>query len=173
MQKKTADGVAAHIRQKQGAYRPQQHVQMIHFVDVLLKDIFEMGREFPWKKPDKCPCCGNWKVWGHGFVSAFFHGFCCALWLKRYRCPACGCVIRMRPASHFSRFQSSRHTIRSTLLYRINAGRWPKDSCKSRQRHWLKNLKRQKTAWLHWKAELSQAFDLLLDQGRVPVTSAI
>jgi len=52
---------------------------MIHFVDVLLKDIFEMGREFPWKKPDKCPCCGNWKVWGHGFVSAFFHGFCCAI----------------------------------------------------------------------------------------------
>jgi hypothetical protein len=79
----------------------------------------------------------------------------------------------MRPASHFSRFQSSRYTIRSTLLHRINTGRWPKNSFRSRQRHWLKNLKRQKAAWLDWKAGLAQAFDLLLDQGRVPVTSAI
>ena len=148
-------------------------MQMIHFVNVLLKDIFEMGREYPWKKPDKCPCCGNWKIWGHGFVSAFFNGFSSAIWLKRYRCPACGCIIRMRPASHFTRFQSSRHTIRSDLLYRINTGRWPKDSSKSRQRHWLKNLKRQMMACLDWKADLIQAFDLLLDQGRTPVTSAI
>jgi hypothetical protein len=28
-------------------------------------------------------------------------------------------------------------------------------------------------AWLDWKVDLIQAFDLLLDQGRTPVTSAI
>ena len=158
---------------KQGACAPKEFIWMIHFVDVSLKDIFQMGREYPWERPDKCPCCGNWKVWGHGFVSAFFHGFCSAIWLKRYRCPSCGCIIRMRPASHFTRFQSSRHTIRSNLLHRINTGRWPKDSCKPRQRHWLKNLKRQMMAWLDWKADLIQAFDLLINQGRIPVTSAI
>jgi hypothetical protein len=37
----------------------------------------------------------------------------------------------------------------------------------------MKNLKRQMMAWLDWKAGLVEAFDLLLDQGRVPVTSAI
>ena len=158
---------------KSGAYCPQNSIKMIHFVDVLLKDIFQMGREYPWNKPDKCPCCGNWKLWGHGFVSAFFHGFSSAIWLKRYRCPSCGCIIRMRPASHFSRFQSSRHTIGSTLLHRINTGRWPKGSCKSRPRHWLKNLKRQMKAWLDTKTEPAKAFDLLLNQGRTPVTSAI
>jgi len=49
------------------------------------------------------------------------------LWLKRYRCPNCGCIILMRPASHFSRFQASRETIRFALEQRINHGRWPPD----------------------------------------------
>ena len=146
---------------------------MIRFVDALLKDIFQMERDYPWERPDRCPCCGNWKVWGHGFVSAFFHGFGCAIWLRRYRCPACGCIIRLRPISHFSRFQSSRHTIRSTLLHRIKTGKWPPGSYKSRQRHWLGNLKRQMRAWLNWETGLTEAFDLLLDQGRVPITGSI
>ncbi len=146
---------------------------MIHFVDVLLKQIFQAGRDYPWERPDRCPCCGNWKVWGHGFVSALFQGFDSPIWLKRYRCPACGSIIRMRPASHFSRFQSSRHTIRSTLLRRINKGRWPPGSSKARQRYWLRNLTRQMKAHLSWDTHLNRAFDLLLGQGKVPVTHTI
>ena len=146
---------------------------MILFVEVVLKDIFKKGRDFPWERPERCPCCGNWKVWGHGFVEAIFNGFNSIIWLKRYRCPACGCVLRLRPKSHFSRFQSSKHTIRSTLMLRINTGRWPQGSCKSRQRHWLHNLKRQMKAYLSWQTKLAEAFDLLINQGGIPVSSSI
>lgn len=156
-----------------GAYSPPTGGLMIRFVDVLLKDIFEMGRDFPWKRPDRCPCCSNWKVWGHGFVGAIFNGFSSIIWLKRYRCPACGCVLRLRPVSHFSRFQSSKHTIRSALMHRINTGKWPKGSCKSRQRHWLHNLKRQMKAYLSWQTRLAEAFDFLINRGKIPVSSSI
>lgn len=146
---------------------------MIHFVDAFLKDIFRMGRDYPWERPERCPNCGNWKVWGHGFVSAFFQGYSSPIFLKRYRCPVCRCIIRLRPASHFSRFQSSRHTIRSALLCRINKGRWPSGSCKARQRYWLRNLIRSMKAYLDWGTPLNKVFDLLLGQGKVPVTCAI
>jgi hypothetical protein len=146
---------------------------MIRFVDVLLKDIFQMGRDFPWERPAQCPCCGNWKVWGHGFVGTFFNGFSSEIWLKRYRCPACGCVVKLRPSSHFHRFQSSKHTIRSSLMLRICTGNWPQGSCKSRQRYWLHNLKRQMKAHLNWNTGLTEAFDLLADQGKIPVSSLI
>lgn len=148
---------------------------MILFVDVILKQIFTMGRDFPWKRPEKCPCCGNWKVWGHGFVSTIFQGFDEPLLLKRYRCPACGGIIKLRPSSHFSRFQSSKHTIRSALVHRITTGRWPRGSAGSRQRHWLYNLKRQVKAHLteEWKDGLAAAFDYLMSLGRIPVSRSI
>ena len=146
---------------------------MILFVEVVLKDIFIKGRDFQWERPEQCPCCGNWKVWGHGFVEAIFNGFNSIIWLKRYRCPACGCVLRLRPISHFSRFQSSKHTIRSTLMHRINTGKWPPGSSSSRQRHWLYNLKRQMKAFFNLQTRLPEAFDLLINIGKIPVSSSI
>ena len=148
---------------------------MILFVDVILKQIFKMGRDFPWTRPKKCPCCGNWKVWGHGFVSTIFQGFDDPLLLKRYRCPSCGCIIKLRPLSHFSRFQSSKHTIRSALVYRITKDRWPPGSAGSRQRHWLCNLNRQIKAHLteKWKDGLVAAFDRLMILRRIPVSRSI
>jgi len=127
-----------------------------------------MGRDFPWSRPKKCPCCGNWKVWGHGFASTIFQGFDDPLLLKRYRCPSCGCIIKLRPLSHFSRFQSSKHTIRSALVYRITKDRWPPGSAGSRQRHWLCNLKRQMKAHLteEWRDGLATAFDYLMRSWR-------
>ena len=115
-----------------GQYSPKTNFTMILFVDVILKKIFDMGKDFSWTRPEKCPCCGNWKLWGH--ASTFFQGFDSPLLLKRYRCPACGCIIKLRPSTHFSRFQSSKHTIRSAIMHRINTGKWPSGSAKSRQR---------------------------------------
>ena len=40
---------------------------MIYFVSVQLKNIFEQGKNYPWVKPEICPACGHYKVWGHGF----------------------------------------------------------------------------------------------------------
>ena len=148
---------------------------MIIFISTLLKDIFKQGRNFPWPMPAVCPRCGCSKVWGHGYVSAWFDGFSEALLLKRYRCPCCGCVIRMRPDSHFSRFQASIHNIRSTLSTRIKTGRWPPDQSGPRPGHWLRSLKRKAFALLdnRWKGDLIKAFDHLVIQNHNPVSRSI
>ncbi len=148
---------------------------MIQFVAVILKDIFEQERNFLWERPSNCPQCGAYKVWGHGFVRALFEGFAVPLFLKRYRCPDCGCVITMRPESHFTRFQSSRTVIRSALEHRINDKKWPPDLIPGRMRHWMVNLRRQIKAYLpqNWKASLMESYDHLLNMGKVPVSRTI
>ena len=148
---------------------------MIQFVNVALKVIFAQGRDFLWQRPSECPRCANWKVWGHGHVQCNFKGFSVPLWLKRYRCPECGCIIQMRPSSHFSRFQSSREAIRSALARRISHGKWPPGQFSGRMRHWLRNLKRQIRVHLteKWKSGLMKGFDHLAAMGRVPVSRSI
>lgn len=158
-----------------GAICPPKNRDMIQFVAVILKEIFDQGHNFPWDRPPKCPKCDSFKVWGHGFVPAYFDHFDTPLLLKRYRCPDCGCVIKMRPASHFSRFQSSRSTIRSVLQHRINHGRWPPNHSPARMRHWLSNLKRQIRAHLphSWKPGLMISYDHILGMGKIPVSRSI
>ena len=148
---------------------------MINFISISLKKLFNLGRDYPWQRPEACPRCGNLKVWGHGYVSAWFDGFNVALLLKRYRCPSCGCVIRMRPDSHFSRFQTSIHNIRSTLSTRIKTGRWPPEQSGSRPGHWLRSLKRKVLALLdnRWEGGLIKGFDHLKIQGHNPVSRSI
>ena len=87
---------------------------MIIFFSAVLNEIHLLGREYPWPKPDACPRCNGYRFWGHGFVLACFDGFSHPLCLKRYRCPDCRCVVRLRPKGYFKRFQASIATIRST-----------------------------------------------------------
>ncbi len=148
---------------------------MIIFVSVLLKDIFEQGRDFAWERPPCCPRCNHYKVWSHGFVQRHFDGFDKFLLLKCYRCPLCGSVLTLRPDSHFTRFQASKDTIRSFLSERLETGRWPPAPCHSRHRHWLRNLKRQIKAILSdtWEHGILAAFDYLISIGHTPVSSSI
>ena len=76
---------------------------MILSVCVKLKEIDEQGRNFHWPKPCGCPKCRSARLWGHGFVLAYFDGFSFGLWLRRYRCPDCNCIIRMKPEGYFPR----------------------------------------------------------------------
>lgn len=127
----------------------------------------ELGRSFPWPRPESCPCCGSVRVWGHGFVSAYFDEVPEAVWLRRYRCPDCGAVIRLRPRGYWSRFQASVETIRQSLSRRLGQGRWDPGLPRSRQRHWLKGLLRQ--VGLHlgpgWSGDLLWALDWLSGRG--------
>lgn len=152
---------------------PQSYaILMIYFVSVLLKDILEQGKNYPWERPAACPECSHYKVWGHGFTARYFHGFPYCLYLKCYRCPKCRCVITLRPDTHFTRIRSSRETIRSHLEQRLNKGCWP-SSTLSRPclRHWFTNLARQTLAHLtdSWKEGLMSAFDRLAAVGMTPV----
>jgi hypothetical protein len=148
---------------------------MIAFLGLDLNRIAHSSRDYPWPEPGPCGRCQHPKLWGHGFVQMIFDGFDQALQMRRYRCPKCGCVVRVRPAGYLPRHQSAVATIRDTLAGRIRTGRWPRASVTNRARHWLAALKRQASAlWgMPGVDDLMVAFERLLAMGRVPVSRAI
>jgi len=121
---------------------------MIIFSAVKLKELFEKKRDYPWQKPEHCPCCNSIRLWGHGFADTIFDGYEQPLLLKLYRCPDCGCVIRLRPKGYFKRFQASIETIRSSIV------------CKSTKND-------------TWCQGIVAGFDYLLQLGQAPVSRSI
>jgi len=148
---------------------------MLLFVNILLKDVFEQGRNFQWPMPSCCPRCNHYKIWRHGFVERFFDSFAAALLIRRFRCPHCRCVICCRPESHFSRIQATKLFVRQYLANRLTSGRWPPTFFKSRYRHWLTNLKRKASAYfgVHLARDLIAAYDRLLALGHIPISCSI
>jgi phage terminase large subunit GpA-like protein len=67
---------------------------MIAFFELDLNEIDRSARDYVWPRPEACPDCGHRKVWLHDFVKMIFNGFDRPLQMRRYRCPACGCVIK-------------------------------------------------------------------------------
>lgn len=132
----------------------------------------DSGRDHDWPRPDRCPRCSGIRVWGHGFVLAFFESLQEGLFLKRYRCPCCGCVIRMKPAGYFPGFSVTVAKIKSSVASRAEKGQWLKDMSANRQRHWLRSLTHQVTAHLGlgWLNRLVEGFDTLVSGGIVPVS---
>jgi hypothetical protein len=148
---------------------------MIIFVLVSIKEIVEHGRDFPWPRPSVCPRCEGHRIWCHGFVTVFFDGFDAQVFLRRYRCPECRCVMRLRPSDYFKRIQAPIETIRSSIAFRLVNGRWPPGGSRSRQGHWLRSLSRKVCAWLGqgWGNRLVEWFDELMRRGETPVSRRI
>ena len=152
---------------------PSTRVTMIYSVSAQLKEIFELGKDYPWKLPATCPRCDHYRLWGHGFVGRYFDGFTSCLYLKCGRCPACGCVVTLRPDTHFRRIHTAISDIRAHLAERLGTGLWPRsDLPRSRLRHWLTNLSRQSCAVLtdSWQQGLLAAFDHLITRDVTPVS---
>jgi hypothetical protein len=149
--------------------------EMILPVVAILKEICEKGREYLWPKPRVCPCCKAGRLWGHGFVSAYFDGVEEGVYVRRYRCPHCGCVIRLKPAGFFKRFRSSIETIRSSVRRRADKTRSPTVVSRTREAHWLKALKRKAKAYLgdSFGGDLAEAFDGLWGMGKIPVSRSM
>lgn len=148
---------------------------MILPVTANLKEIEKRGRNYPRIKPEICLRSKGYRLWGHGFVGAFFDGCAGVLVLRRYRCPACGCVMKLKPKGFFRRFQERVEMIRFHIECRLESGRWPMGCSCPRCRHWLRSLKRQTLAHLdiEWLRQLPQAFDRLAEMGCIPVSRTI
>mgnify|MGYP006302911897 CR=1 FL=1 len=148
---------------------------MIISLPVSIKKIHRLGRDFPWPRPGSCPVCHSGRLWGHGFVLAYFDDLPEGLWLRRYRCPLCGSVHRLKPEGYFRRFQASVSTIRGAIERRLITGRWPPGVCRVRYAQWLKNLSRQVMARLgRWyMGRLLCGFDRLIRLGAIPVTRSL
>lgn len=159
----------------QRACKGLKNFHMIIHVAVKLKEIDKLGRNYPWPTPARCPCCSNFKVWGHGFVDAWFDGFPDAIILKRWRCPLCNCIMRCRPKGYFNRFQAAIKIIRFFIFHRLNHDRWPPGFGCARPGHWLRSLKKRVAAYLGdlWRHRLPEAFDFLISQGHIPVSRSI
>lgn len=150
-----------------------ERTPLILFVDVCVKKVLELGRKFPWPRPSKCPRCRG-RLWGHGFVGAYFEGYHEPVLLRRYRCPDCRALVRLRPRGYWSRFQSSIATIRDSLARKLLKGRWRPDLPRSHQRHWLRGLCRQIRFHLPgWRAGLLEAFDTLAARGIAAASRSI
>jgi DNA-directed RNA polymerase subunit RPC12/RpoP len=147
---------------------------LILFVEAAVKSIFELGRSFPWTKPDRCPRCGG-RIWSHGFTSRYFDGCAQALLMRRYRCSDCRLVLTARPAGYLSRFQASIADIRDSLAQRLRQFRWKKNRSTSRQRHWLKGLLEKIRCHLgcSWNGNPMDAFEQFLERGICPVGRSI
>ena len=148
---------------------------MVLFISVKLKILFVQGRNYPWPRPAGCPRCSGCTVWGHGFADALFDGYQRPLLLKLYRCPDCGCVIRLRPAGYFKRFQAPVETIRSSMACKSTTNRWLSGISRSRQLHWFNALCKRIKAYLTdtWRQGLVAGFDYLLQLGQTPVSRFI
>ena len=153
----------------------RESVVMVLFIPVVLKTLFDQGRKYAWPRPADCPHCGSGTVWGHGFAEALFDGYNRPLLLKLYRCPGCGCVIRLRPEGYFKRFQAPIEIIRSSILLKSASNRWLAGIDRTRQCHWFSALKRRIAAYLTdtWRTGVVAGFDSLLQRGQIPVSRSI
>jgi len=145
---------------------------MVIFFKVRLKDLFLLGKKYPYPKLDCCPKCGSARLWGHGYVPAYFDGYKHPLWLKRYRCPDKGCIIRLRPEGYFKRFQASIAVIRSSIAAKMGKNKWLAGIERNRQRHWFNALNKRIKAYFTdtWKHSIMAGFDRLMELGRIPVS---
>jgi hypothetical protein len=109
-------------------------------------------------------------------VTAYFDeaGSTC-VFLKRYRCPECRAVIRLRPSGYWKRIQAAVAAVRQCLMDRLEKGRWPPGSNPARQRHWLRALKRQVRMHLgmSYAQRIAEGFAELLRRGVCAVCRAV
>jgi len=156
---------------------PSNSTLLILQISVSIKEIFQLekGRGFPWPRPERCPRCGHVRLWGHGFVSAYFDEVVERCWLKRYRCPLCRLIFRLRPAGYFSRFQASIETIRQSIAYRFYHHFWPPGSPRQRQGHWFRSLFKKAKVYLGLSRleGIMEIFDELVSLGINPVSRSI
>jgi len=109
---------------------------MIKEIIIDLIRLSQEGKRYKWKRPDECTQCKG-KLWGHGYVSAYFD--CCSglVYLKRWICSLCRLVIKMKPIGYWKYFRSSIGEILKTLQYRLTQYLWPPGVSRQRGGHWL------------------------------------
>ena len=149
---------------------------LILFMDLCVKTLVELGCKYPWERPERCPKCGGVRVWGHGYVTAYFdQAGSQGVFLKRYRCPEWRVVIRLRPSGYWRRIQAAVATVHQCVLHRLEKGRWPPGSNPARQRHWLRGLRRQVRTHLgmSYAETIAEGFTELVRRGVCAVSRAV
>ena len=145
---------------------------ILHFaVDV--KRLVREGKEYPWLKPPRCPCCDGLRLWGHGYVLRYFEGISFGLWMKRFRCPDCRAVHTCRPVGFYRGFSYSIETILLSLLEKIHHGRWLRCLSRQSQQYWWRGLRLQASRLQNLINPDMAVLRTLLGAGQIPVTHCV
>ena len=141
---------------------------MIKFVTINILELYKKGKDFIWDKPCSCPRCGS-VVWGHGFVSGYLQGFSELLYFKRYRCPICGLILKLKPRGYLRFFRSSIHEIYRHLKFRFENARWPPGFSRQRGGHWINRFLKIyfRDSGLQGKVSILQALNVYHQQGKL------
>lgn len=140
-----------------------------------VKEIFRLGRKYPFPKPRAClrEGCGSSRMWGHGFAARYFDECAGVVELRRWRCADCGAVYLMRPFGYWPRHHAPIRIVLKSLCHRVLRGFWDASLGFSRQRqeHWLRALKRNIPAFLgiSFGGSLLYGFHALVPVLTVPV----
>ena len=149
---------------------------MIIQQNIQLSELDKLGKEYPFERPKTCPKCGSIKVWGHGYVERYFDGYRDGLYLKRWICADCGCVITISPCGYFSRHHCLTQTIFKCLQYRVKKGNWIRgpDLSRQRQGHWLRAFKKNICLFLglEWTEKILECFQKLISISQCPILRA-
>jgi hypothetical protein len=113
---------------------------LILYSGVDVKQVYELGRGYPWQKPARCPVCLSDRLWGHGFVLRYFEPFEEPGWIKRYRCPDCGAVHTMRPDAYLESLRYPLTIILLCLFIKTCSNRFASALTYQLQQAWWKAL---------------------------------
>jgi len=113
---------------------------LILYSAVDVKQLYELGRSYPWEKPARCPACRGGRLWGHGFVLRYFEPFEEPAWIKRYRCPDCGAVHTMRPDTYLQGLRYPLTIILLCLFIKSCSNRFASSLAYQLQQAWWKAL---------------------------------
>lgn len=143
---------------------------MILYIDADVNEIFRMGKEYPWKKPEYCTRkgCNSFRLWGHGYVGRYFDRVPGLVLIKRYRCPECGTVYTFRPLAYWERFRATKLTVLLCLVARIREERWRRGISPKRQACWYRGLRWQSIRHLDSGRVSEERIRALLSKGVIP-----
>jgi hypothetical protein len=110
---------------------------MILSTKITIEELSKNGKDHKWEKCFCEECQRN--MWGHGFTMRYFSEIHEGIYLKRYRCPNCSCVVTVRPEGYWKWIRSSIKTIYEALKSRFT-GFWQSGFPRQRGLHWLKKF---------------------------------
>ena len=116
-----------------------------------------------------------WADLGAWFCGGLFRWVCPGAFSAALSMSGLSLILRLRPRGYWPRFQASIATILTSLTHRLTFHHWPSFLSRQRQGHWLRSLIR-KVRWhlgVGWEGNLLSAFQVLWDQGIVPVSRVI
>lgn len=111
---------------------------MVLPISATVPEIMNLGKLYPWPRPERCPRCDGRRLWGHGYVARYFDGYPRPAWIKRWRCADCGAVHTCRPATYWRRFLAPITVILASIATKLAGLGWSKTESRQRQRYWFR-----------------------------------